>query len=72
MLFFGTGIIIWVEQYLASGLVAILVSAAPFWFVILDKPKWKENFTNRLTIFGLLIGFSGIILLFGEKISEKA
>ena len=70
MLFFGTGIIIWVEQYLASGLVAILVSAAPFCFVILDKPKWKENFTNRLTIFGLLIGFSGIILLFGEKISH--
>jgi len=70
MLFVGTGIVIWVEQYLASALVAILVSAAPIWFVIMDKPKWKENFTNRFTLIGLLIGFVGILMLFKEKISN--
>lgn len=70
MLFVGTGIVIWVEQYLPSAFVAILVSAAPLWFVLMDKPKWKENFTNKATITGLIIGFIGIVLLFSEKINS--
>ena len=70
MLFGGTGVVIWVEQVLPSALVAILVSAAPFWFVLLDKPMWNESFKNKSTITGLVIGFIGIILLFGEKIDE--
>jgi drug/metabolite transporter (DMT)-like permease len=70
MLFVGTGMVIWVEQYLASALVAILVSADPIWFVLLDKSKWKENFTNKSTIAGLIFGFIGIVLLFKEKISN--
>ena len=68
LLFVGNGIVIWVEQYLPSSMVAITVSAAPIWFVLLDKPKWKENFTNKATITGLVIGFAGVILLFSEKI----
>ena len=70
MLFGGTGVVIWVEQVLPSALVAILVSAAPFWFVLLDKPMWKVSFKNRSTIAGLIIGFIGIILLFGEKLRD--
>jgi drug/metabolite transporter (DMT)-like permease len=70
MLFGGTGVVIWVEQVLPSALVAILVSAAPFWFVLLDKPMWKQSFRNKTTILGLIIGFIGIILLFGEKFNS--
>lgn len=68
LLFIGNGAVIWVEQYLPSALVAILVSAAPIWFVLLDRPKWAENMTNRSTVTGLVIGFAGVILLFYEKI----
>lgn len=68
MLFVGTGAVIWVEQYLPSAMVAIMVAAAPLWFILLDKQNWKENLTNRLTIAGLVIGFAGIIVLFYEKI----
>jgi drug/metabolite transporter (DMT)-like permease len=70
MLFGGTGVVIWVEQTLPSALVAILVSAAPFWFVLMDKPMWKESFRNKSTILGLVIGFTGIVLLFWEKIDD--
>jgi drug/metabolite transporter (DMT)-like permease len=70
MLFVGTGVVIWVEQYLPSALVAILVSAAPVLIVLMDKPKWKENFTNKSTIAGLIFGFIGIVLLFEEKINS--
>lgn len=70
LLFIGNGAVIWAEQKLPSSLVAVLVSAAPLWFVLLDKPKWKENLTSRPIIIGLLVGFIGVILLFSEKVSE--
>jgi drug/metabolite transporter (DMT)-like permease len=70
MLFVGNGAVIWAEQSLASSLVAVLVSSAPIWFVILDKPKWKENLTSSSTILGLIVGFIGVILLFSEQASK--
>ena len=69
MLFVGNGMVIWVEQTLPSAMAAIMVSSAAFWFVILDKPKWKTNFSNTNTILGLIFGFIGVILLFWDKIS---
>lgn len=67
LLFVGNGAVIWVEKSLPSSFVAILLSSAPIWFVALDKPKWKENLSNRSTILGLIVGFIGVILLFSEK-----
>lgn len=69
MLFLGNGMVIWVEQFLPSAMAAIMVSAAAFWFVILDKPKWKTNFSNSNIIIGLIFGFLGVVLLFWEKLS---
>lgn len=66
----ATGIVIWTEQTLPSAMVAILVSSAPIWFVVLDKPMWKTNFNSKSTIVGLIIGFLGIILLFSEQIND--
>lgn len=68
MLFIGTGAVIWVEQYLPSAMVAIMISSGPLWFILLDKPKWAQNFRSKATIGGLVLGFTGIILLFSEKI----
>lgn len=70
LLFVGNGAVIWAEEKLPSSLVAVLVSAAPLWFVLLDKPKWKENLHNRPTIIGLIVGFAGVIMLFSEKVQE--
>ena len=68
MLFIGTGAVIWVEQYMPSAMVAIMISSGPLWFILLDKPNWAQNFNSKLTIGGLIIGFAGIILLFSENI----
>lgn len=70
MLGVGNGIVIWVEQFIPSGLVAIMVASAAIWFVILDKPKWKENFGSTSTVAGLIVGFIGVILLFGEQLIQ--
>ncbi|MBC8054659.1 MAG: EamA family transporter [Sphingobacteriaceae bacterium] len=70
LLFTGNGAVIWVEQYIPSAVVAIMVSSSPLWFVLLDKPKWSENLRSRPTIAGLIIGFAGVMLLFYRSISS--
>jgi drug/metabolite transporter (DMT)-like permease len=65
----GNGAVIWAEQKLPSAMVAILVSSAPIWFVLLDSHNWSVNLRNRSTILGLIVGFAGVILLFGEQLS---
>ena len=67
MLYCGTTALIWSEQYLPSGLAAIVVASVPFWFVLLDKKHWEINFSDKFIIAGLVIGFIGIILLFDGK-----
>src|ERR1700743_618908 len=64
----GNGAVIWVEQKLPSAMVAILVSSAPIWFVLLDKQNWATNLRNKATVIGLIVGFAGVILLFSEQL----
>jgi drug/metabolite transporter (DMT)-like permease len=63
MLFGGTGSVAWAEQYLPSGLAAIIVTSVPFWFVVLDKKQWAVYFSDRLLLAGLIIGFIGVAVL---------
>ena len=68
-LFGGTTALIWGEQFIPSGLAAVVIASVPFWFVLLDKRNWKINFSDKFTLLGLLVGFAGIILLFNGKAS---
>lgn len=67
MLAVGNALLAWVEQYMESGLAAILVATVPLWFVLLDKKQWNYHFTNKQIIIGLIVGFAGVILLFAGK-----
>ncbi|MCC8407555.1 EamA family transporter [Mucilaginibacter sp. UR6-1] len=69
LLFGGTGALILGELEVPSAVSAILVSAAPIWFVLLDAGHWRENLKSPSTIIGLLIGFGGVVMLFGEQLS---
>jgi len=64
MLALGNALLAWVEQYIESGLAAILVATVPLWFVLLDKKQWNYHFTNKQIIIGLIVGFAGVVLLF--------
>lgn len=68
LLFVDMAAVIWSEQYISSGIVSILSAASAIWFVVFDKPKWKENFTSLPTVFGLIMGFTGVFLLFAEQL----
>ncbi|WP_257668000.1 EamA family transporter [Parapedobacter tibetensis] len=71
LLYIDNGIIIWVEQFMPSGLVAIMSASVAIWFIILDKPKWKANFSNLPTIAGLFMGFFGVVMLFGDRVAQS-
>lgn len=71
LLFIDMAAIIWAEQYISSGIVSIISAATVIWFVILDKPKWKENFSSPTTIVGLILGFLGVIMLFAEQLFDN-
>jgi drug/metabolite transporter (DMT)-like permease len=69
ILFIGNGVVIFVEQYVETAWVAIIISAAPLWYVVYDKPHWKENFNSKSILTGLFLGLIGIFLLFLPNIS---
>jgi drug/metabolite transporter (DMT)-like permease len=59
----GNGLVVWAEQYVASGLAAVFIAMTPFWSVFIDGARGRgERFTGRIAA-GLLLGFSGILTL---------
>ncbi len=65
LLFGGNGGVSWAEQYVPSGVAALLVATVSLWMVLLDwlrpggaRPTWR-------VIMGLVLGFSGLVLLVG-------
>jgi drug/metabolite transporter (DMT)-like permease len=59
----GNGFVVYAQQYVASGLTAVLIATTPFWSALLERllPD-GERFTKR-SLAGLALGFSGIIVL---------
>jgi drug/metabolite transporter (DMT)-like permease len=75
MLVGGTGMVAWAEQYITSGQVAVLIAAQPLWFLVLDKANWRQYFSEKYIISGLLVGFLGIFLfmkLGHEEVKESS
>lgn len=72
LLFIDMAAVIWSEQYISSGIVSIIAAATAIWFVVLDKPKWKENFSSLPTVLGLIFGFLGVFMLFAEQLFVQA
>lgn len=63
MIGLGNGGVNWAEQYLASGITAVVIATSPFWMVAVDAMlPGGEKFSTR-KILGLSIGFGGIVLL---------
>jgi len=61
----GNGAVVWAEQWVASGLVSLLVATVPFWMVLMD---WLWAGAPRPTAgswFGLAWGLLGVWLLTG-------
>jgi drug/metabolite transporter (DMT)-like permease len=59
----GNGAIAWAQQYLPSGVAAVVVSAVPIWLVLLDGQQRRQLFKKPLLLGGLLAGCLGVAFL---------
>lgn len=65
MLLGGTGAVGWAEQWIASGLAALLVAAVPMWMVLLDWLRPGGVRPSGRVVLALAVGFGGVTLLVG-------
>ncbi|MCU0448435.1 MAG: EamA family transporter [Bernardetiaceae bacterium] len=59
----GNGAVAWAQQYLPSGVAAVVVSAVPIWLVLLDGQQRRRLLKKPLLLGGLLSGCLGVFLL---------
>jgi drug/metabolite transporter (DMT)-like permease len=59
----GNGFVVYAQQFVASGLTAVLIATTPFWSALIERllPN-GERFSKR-SLAGLALGFSGIVVL---------
>jgi drug/metabolite transporter (DMT)-like permease len=63
----GNGAVVWAEQFVPSGLTALLVSILPFWLVIIEWVRPPRKRPSGAVLVGLVLGFVGIIVLVGPS-----
>ena len=57
------------EQYIPSGLAALLVACIPLWFVILDSLMLGHHRMSGRVVTGLALGFAGTLVLLWPQLS---
>ena len=59
----GNGGVVWAEQWVPSGLTALIVATVPLWMVLFDWLFAGGGRPSRTLMAGLLLGLSGVGLL---------
>ena len=59
----GNGGVVFAEQWVPSGLAAVLVATAPFWMAAVEASLRDGERLNTMSVIGLMVGFSGILVL---------
>jgi drug/metabolite transporter (DMT)-like permease len=71
MLSLGNGGVVTGERFLTSGMTAVLVATTPFWMVAMDALLPGRRALSVRQFIGLLLGFSGIVLLVWNDIGAS-
>lgn len=59
----GNGLVVYAQQYVASGLTAVLIATTPFWQALIERLLPNGDRFSARALFGLGLGFSGIVIL---------
>ncbi|MCX6151362.1 MAG: EamA family transporter [Ignavibacteriales bacterium] len=68
LLGFGNGLVVVGEQWIESGLAALLITTVPFWIVGLEAFMPGAKKINALVLIGLFLGLAGVTLIFGSNL----
>ncbi|MCC7145317.1 MAG: drug/metabolite exporter YedA [Phycisphaeraceae bacterium] len=63
MLLGGNGLVSWAEQWLPSGITALIIGSTPLWFNVLDWLFFAGPRPTGRRLAGIVLGFAGIYLL---------
>lgn len=70
LLLCGNGGVTWAENYVASGLAALLVATEPLWVVMLNWGITKRR-PNSKVLLGVFIGLAGVTLLVSKGLDAS-
>jgi drug/metabolite transporter (DMT)-like permease len=59
----GNFSVVWAEQWVPSGIAALLVATAPFWATLMEALHGHGERVERRRLGGMLLGFVGVALL---------
>jgi drug/metabolite transporter (DMT)-like permease len=60
----GNGLVVLAERTIPSGLMSLIIALVPLWMVLVDLVILRHR-VGALTVFGLVLGFTGAALLIG-------
>ncbi len=63
----GNGGVVWAEQFVPSGITALLVAILPFWMVLIDWIRPGGTKPSTGVMIGLVIGLAGLVILVGPS-----
>ncbi|MFQ5603140.1 MAG: EamA family transporter [bacterium] len=63
LLTIANGIVVWAEQWVPSGLAALIVATLPFWMVGIEATLPRGDKLNFKKVLGIVTGFAGLVLL---------
>jgi len=66
----GNGGVVWGEQTVPSGIAAVIVATVPLWMAAITWLRPGGKRPSLLVTCGLLLGFSGIVLLVKDSITR--
>lgn len=66
----GNGLVVFAEQWVPSGLTALLITTVPFWVVGLESFYPVRKKVDRKIILGLILGLIGVLLIFGGDLTK--
>ena len=66
----GNGFVVWAQQYVPSGLTAVLIAVTPFWSALIERLLPNGDRFSRKALVGLTIGFAGIVVLVWPSMTQ--
>jgi len=72
MLCAGNGAVVWAEERMPSGLVALMVAIIPLWVVLIDWLRPGGVRPHRAVLIGVVVGLIGMALLIGPSAIGKS
>ena len=65
------GLVYWAQQFIPSGMAAVLFAVYPFWIVIFSHIRIPSDFIGFFKIFGTVLGFTGIVIIFSDSFVRR-